>query len=92
MRRSLRTDDAVLTQALQVSAGASIGTRGSGLMGESPQAFRGDEEIREQDGPRSPPSPELAARHRRLMAMLRRMQGAAWSENGSADRAETPER
>lgn len=61
-------------------------------MADAPQAYRGDEELRDRDETRPAPSPELAARHRRLMAMLRRMQGEAWSVNGSGVRAEAPER
>jgi hypothetical protein len=61
-------------------------------MGDAPQAYRGDEELLEQDGPRLAPSPELVERHRRLMAKLRRMHGEAWSTNGPARPAEAPER
>jgi hypothetical protein len=61
-------------------------------MADAPQAYRGDEELLDGDETRAAPSPELVARHRRLMAMLRRMQGEAWSANGSAVRREAPER
>jgi hypothetical protein len=61
-------------------------------MAEAPQAYRGDEELRDRDETRPAPSPELVARHRRLMAMLRRMHGEAWSVSGSGVRAEAPER
>jgi len=61
-------------------------------MGDAPQDYQGDEELLERDGPRAAPSPELVERHRRLMAMLRRMQGEAWSPRATARSNEAPER
>jgi hypothetical protein len=61
-------------------------------MGDAPQAHQGDKELLEQHGPRAAPSPAFVERHRRLMAMLRRMQGEAWSPRGTARSDEAAER